>query len=358
MISVAKRKEAFVDLGLLLSEYSRIAQSDVLIINNPIQKLLGEAVRNSSENNPWFTQNNIFKAISAMGKSLAENEINHWLSNYADNLFHPGKQLTIGVVMAGNIPMVGFHDMLCVLISGHKLNAKLSNDDRFLLPALFQILKTIEPAFEEQVTFTTDQIHVFDAVIATGSNNSARYFEYYFRNYPHIIRKNRNGIAILSGSETAGQLASLGEDVFAYFGLGCRSVSKIFLPWDYPVPLILDAWEPYAYLSNHSRYMNNYAYRKNVFLINTMKHYDNGFVLLLPSDAFSAPIGVVNFSYYQPDFESQSYLDENRSHIQCVVGADSTHPAHVDFGNSQQPRLWDYADGLDTIKFLQSLSGA
>jgi hypothetical protein len=356
MISAAKRIEAFIKLGTMLKDFDGNSSSVDPSISNSSQKILDEAMQKGSEHNPWFTIPNIKKAIAAIGSSLTSDDMNQWLSKYDDKLFESARTLNVGAVMAGNIPMVGFHDMLCVLISGHRLIAKLSSDDRFLLPALFKILVEIEPGFKDQVTFTTDQIHGFDAVIATGSNNSARYFEYYFRNLPHIIRKNRNGIAILSGSETSGQLTALGEDVFSYFGLGCRNVSKILLPKDYKISSILDTWEPYSYLFNHSRYMNNYSYRKNVYLINSMPHYDNGFVLLLPSDSFSAPIGVVNFSYYDPEFDWQKYLEENRSQIQCLVGGDVEHHLHVDFGNSQHPRLWDYADGVDTIEFLLSLN--
>jgi hypothetical protein len=355
MINAAKRKNAFVKLGLILSDYCGNNQS-LCGNNEPFKKLLEEAIEQSCLHNPWFTTNNIMKAVSALGKSLCEDELNLWLAKYEREISKPAKPLTVGVVMAGNIPMVGFHDMLCVLMSGHKLSAKLSGDDRFLLPAIFDILAAIEPEFKNHVTFTTDQLHMFDAVIATGSNNSARYFEYYFRNYPHIIRKNRNGIAILSGSETHEQLISLGDDVFSYFGLGCRNVSKLFIPKGYSIPSLLVAWESYSYLSNHSRYMNNYTYRKNVYLINTIEHYDNGFVLLLPSDSFSAPIGVVNYSWYNPGFEWQPYLDANRTLIQCVAAGEMDHPLHTDFGKTQQPRLWDYADGVDTMGFLLSLS--
>jgi len=357
MINAVKRKEAFIKLGRILSEYSSNNQS-VSVIDKPFKTILDEAIRMGSEHNPWFTISNILKALSAIGNSLSENELSQWLLLYDSKLSEPRTLLSVGVVMASNIPMVGFHDMLCVLMSGHKLIAKLSSDDRFLLPALIQILEKLEPGFRDQVAFTTDQLHGFDAVIATGSNNSARYFEYYFRNHPHIIRKNRNGIAILSGSETSEQLTALGDDVFSYFGLGCRNVSKLLLPRNYKIPLILDEWESYAYLYNHSRYMNNYSYRKNVYLINSIKHYDNGFVLLHPSDSFSAPIGVVNYSFYEPDFEWQSFLAENRDLIQCIVGREVDSLLHVDYGKSQQPRLWDYADGVDTIAFLLSLDKA
>jgi hypothetical protein len=356
MISVPKRKEAFIKLGKILIDYCRNEASLSHTKYPSYNTNLDEAVNLSSEHNPWFTNDNIKKAIRAIGQSLSEAEITNWLSMYDNKLTEPSTPLTIGVVMAGNIPLVGFHDMLCVLASGHKLNAKLSTDDRFMLPALFQLLVRLEPEFKDQASFTTNQLRDFDAIIATGSNNSARYFEYYFRSVPHIIRKNRNGIAILTGKETHEELTLLGEDVFSYFGLGCRNVSRLFLPKGYQLPLILDRWEPYAYLANHSRYMNNYSYRKNVYLINSMFHYDNGFVLLLPSDSFSAPIGVVNFSYYEPDFDFQKYLDENRLLIQCIIGGDNNNPLQVNFGKSQQPRLWDYSDGVDTLGFLFSLN--
>lgn len=355
MITTAKRKEAFIRLGEALMIFCKANQNITAPFNDTIQTGLVQALKHSVDNNPWFTHKNIIQAITAIANSLSEQHINDWLSRYNPELLMPENQLTIGVVMAGNIPMVGFHDLLCVLISGHRLVAKLSHDDRFLLPAIVKMLETIEPEFAGQSTFTNDQLRGFDAVIATGSNNSARYFEYYFEKYPHIIRKNRNGMAIISGQETIQQLIALGEDVFAYFGLGCRNVSRIFLPEGYSIATLLDNWEVYAEIANHSRYMNNYTYKRSVFLLNATPHFDNGFVLLRPFDSFAAPISVVNISYYKPDIDWQAFVAENNLLIQCVVSNDNNHPLHVDFGESQHPRLWDYADGVDTLQFLLSL---
>ena len=324
-------------------------------LSDTVQPELAHAIHQSVDNNPFFTCKNILQAIAAIAGCLSAQQINDWLSAYDPELLMPEKQQTVAVVMAGNIPMVGFHDLLCVLISGHRLAAKLSHDDRFLLPAIVKMLEKIEPEFEGRSTFTTDQLHGFDAVIATGSNNSARYFQYYFGKYPHIIRRNRNGMAIINGQETIQQLTALGEDVCAYFGLGCRNVSRIFLPEGYAIATLLDNWEAYADIANHSRYMNNYTYNRSVFLLNATPHYDNGFILLRTLDAFAAPVSVVNITYYKPDVDWLAFVAENNASIQCVISNDGQHPLHVDFGKSQNPFLWDYADGVDTLNFLLSL---
>jgi len=355
MIYTAKRIEAFIRLGEALMIFVKANQNNDAPFNDANQPALSQAIRQSIDNNPWFTCKNIVQAITAIADSLSEQQINDWLSMYNSELLKHENQKTIGVVMAGNIPMVGFHDLLCVLISGHRLAAKLSYDDRFLLPAIVKMLENIEPGFSGQITCTTHQLREFDVVIATGSNNSARYFEYYFAKYPHIIRKNRNGMAIISGQENKKQLTALGEDVFAYFGLGCRNVSRIFLPEGYSIATLLDNWEVYADVANHSRYMNNYTYNRSVFLLNTTPHFDNGFVLLRPLDSFAAPVSVVNISYYKPDVDWQAFINENNSLIQCVISNNRGHPLHVDFGISQHPRLDDYADSVDTLQFLLSL---
>lgn len=355
MISTIKRKEAFIKLGEVLMSFGKTNQNSNSSFHDTNQLALDQAIGKSADNNPWFTHKNIVQAITAIAHNLSENQIDDWLSRYDPELLMPEIQRTIGVVMAGNIPMVGFHDLLCVLMSGHKLIAKLSHDDRFLLPAIVKTLENIEPGFVAETTFTTGKLSGFDAVIATGSNNSARYFEYYFEKYPHIIRKNRNGMAIISGQESAQQLVALGEDVFAYFGLGCRSVSRIFLPEGYSIATLLDNWEVYAGIANHSRYMNNYTYNRSVFLLNGTPHFDNGFVLLRPHDSFAAPVSVVNISYYKPDIDWRAFMAENNSLIQCIVSDNFRYPQHVEMGNSQQPYLWDYADGVDTFQFLLSL---
>ncbi len=355
MIKTVKRTDAFIRLGEALMLFGKANHDLNAPITDNAQPDLAHAINQSVDYNPWFTHKNILQAIESIAGCLSEQQINDWLSAYDHKLLMPEKQHTIAVVMAGNIPMVGFHDLLCVLISGHRLTAKLSHDDCFLLPAIVKMLEKIEPEFAGKSTFTTDQLHGFDAVIATGSNNSARYFEYYFGKYPHIIRRNRNGMAIISGQETIQQLTNLGEDVFAYFGLGCRNVSRIFLPEGYAIATLLDNWEAYAGIANHSRYMNNYTYNRSVFLLNATPHFDNGFVLLRPLDSFAAPVSVVNISYYKPDVDWQAFITENNSLIQCIVSNNGKLPLHVDFGKSQNPYLWDYADGVDTLNFLLSL---
>jgi hypothetical protein len=243
--------------------------------------------------------------------------------------------------MAGNIPLVGFHDLLCVLISGHRLSAKLSSQDSVLMRYVVEKLVAIEPRFKDYISFV-ERMNDADAVIATGSDNTARYFEYYFRNIPHIIRKNRSSCAILRGTETNEQLIALGKDVFSYFGLGCRNVSKLFVPKDYDFKRLLDLWQPYHDVFNHHKYVNNYDYNKSILLVNRTPHLDNGFVLITENKALVSPISVVYYEVGEPDPSSDK--------IQCVVSAE-----HVPFGKTQEPELTDYADRVDTLKFLTAL---
>jgi hypothetical protein len=181
-------------------------------------------------------------------------------------------------------------------------------------------------------------------VIATGSDNTARYFEYYFRTKPHIIRKNRSSIAVLTGNETDDQLIALGKDVFSYFGLGCRNVSKLVVPEGYDFTRPLRLWEVYHDVSNHHKYVNNYDYNKSILLINGTHHFDNGFALLTPNEALVSPISVL---YYATSADLAS------DKIQCIVGSGAN---YIPFGTTQEPTLTDYADNVDTLKFLTGLS--
>jgi hypothetical protein len=252
--------------------------------------------------------------------------------------------------MAGNIPMVGFHDLLCVLISGHKALLKLSKDDNLLLPAVLKLWMKIYPEGKDRVAFTDGVLKDFDAVIATGSTNTSRYFESYFSKYPHIIRKGRNSVAVLDGSESEEELTLLGKDIFDYFGMGCRNVTKLYLPADFDLNRFFQAIYGFADIVNHNKYANNYDYHKSLWLLNQDPILDNGFVLLKEDKKIASPIGALYYERYNDMNQVMQELAEKSEEIQCIVGKNQ-----VPFGNSQCPMLHDYADGVDTMKFLQDL---
>lgn len=260
------------------------------------------------------------------------------------------------MILAGNIPLVGIHDVLSVLISGNHALIKASSQDNRLIKAVLNRLVAIEPAIAKQFTFV-ERLEGFDAVIATGSNNSSRYFEYYFGKVPHIIRKNRNSVAVLTGHETNEQLFSLGADIFSYFGLGCRNVSKIFIPRDYRLATFFEAIEPYHDIIDHHKYNNNYDYNKSIYLVNRNEHLDNGFLLLKEDTGLISPLAVLFYEYYDDMEELSAKLNDQSSNIQCIVSETplNVNSQPVAFGKSQSPALWDYADGVDTMDFLTKL---
>lgn len=316
---------------------------------------LHNLILNSSNYNPWFTAKNVNNAISGIGFSLKSAKIEKWISKYYHKKLEHSNPRTVGVVMAGNIPLVGFHDFMSVLMSGHKILAKLSSDDKHLLPLIAKIMIKIDPGFSRQIEFTSEKLENFNAIIATGSNNTSRYFEYYFGKYPHIIRKNRNGIAVLNGNETNSDLTELGKDIFNYFGLGCRNVSKLFVPKNYNFQKFFEAIEEFKDVINHSKYVNNYDYNKSIFLVNRQAHLDNGFLLLKEDTAYSSPISVINYEEYEEFGALYNTIQSDQEKIQCVVSIDKKISTSVPPGKSQMPELWDYADGIDTMEFLLGL---
>jgi hypothetical protein len=344
------RIQAFSKLGRIFRQFvnpeSRLEQDHHTSI---LEKALSEA----SANNPWFTPVNMKLALTALGEVLREESLKTWLNPYflPD---YPAHVKTIGLIAAGNIPLVGFHDMLCVLITGHKCLMKLSGKDKHLPEAVGQILVDIEPQFRQYLSFTTDTLHNYDAVIATGSNNSSRYFEYYFRDYPHIIRKNRNSVAILSGNESQAELQLLADDIFQYFGLGCRNVSMLYFPEEYNIPGLIDAFQDYGDLVNYHKYANNYEYNRAVYLVNRIPHYDSGFVLLKEDKKLASPLAVLHYQYYKDVDLLREQLKAEQENIQCIVSG-LKELNHVPFGQTQTPQLWDYADSMDTIRFLTTL---
>ena len=349
MVSIEERIAAFTKLGNLLKSYSNSSLGS----GNSLLKALKRLIEESHLYNPWFTEKNVQHAIISLVSSLKENKILKWLQAYDLSSVKESKR--VGVVMAGNIPLVGFHDFLCILISGHKFIGKLSSDDQKLLPAIAEILVDLEPGFKEQIEFTEDTLQGFDAIIATGSNNTARYFEYYFGKYPHIIRKNRNGVAVFTGNETKTELVEFGKDLFLYFGMGCRSVSKVFVPAGYKFDFFFEAIEGYQSVSDLFKYNNNYEYYKSIYLINVVPHFDNGFLLVKKDTSYSSPPSVLFYEEYDDISTLRNRLMVEKELIQCIVSNTNELVDTIIFGQAQNPELWDYADGVDTLKFLLNL---
>ncbi|HCW07983.1 MAG TPA: acyl-CoA reductase [Cytophagales bacterium] len=298
--------------------------------------------------NPWFTAENIELALKGISHFLNQETLTEWLSNYSNDKTESKK---IGVAMAGNIPLVGFHDLMCVLLSGHQLIAKLSSNDSVLMKFIKSSLVEIDPTFEKLIQFE-ERLKKVDAVIATGSDNTSRYFEYYFRNIPHIIRKNRSSCAVILGQETETEFYELGKDVFSYFGLGCRNVSKIYVPENFDFVKLIESWEPYQPIINHHKYANNYDYQKSILLVNQIHFYDSGFVVFNKSENLVSPISMIYYEHYSDLADLDSKLEQQRDKIQCVVSARGWYKNSVPFGEAQLPKIDDYADGVDTMQFL------
>lgn len=297
------------------------------------------------KSNTWFTPENVRKAVQAIGNELTGNNLNKWLEPYP-LLNEKQHNKCIALIPAGNIPAVGFHDILCVLITGNRLIVKQSTKDNKLLPELTSVLCKIEPELETRITYTDNIIKGFDAVIATGSNNTSRYFQYRFRGYPALIRKNRTGIALLSGNESNEELTRLGDDVFTYFGMGCRSISRLFVPRNYDLGRLTKAWDNYSGITDHSKYASNYRYHKAVMTVNGEKFTDTGFILLRRNPSIFSPIAVLNYEETDPALFAES-ISPIADKIQVITG-----PGYTGFGRAQKPRLWDYSDNIDTIAFL------
>ncbi|WP_018343821.1 acyl-CoA reductase [Cytophaga aurantiaca] len=310
---------------------------------------LNEWIYRAEANNPWFTAENVKSAIDGIIDLIEPVALEKFYSSYTIS----SQMKKVGVIMAGNIPAVGFHDLLCVVLSGNILYAKLSSDDSVILKKITEVLVKINSSFQERIFFV-DQLKNMDAYIATGSDNSAKHFEYYFRNTPNIIRKNRTSVVVINGDEDTEKLILLGEDVFNYFGLGCRNVSHLYLPEGYSPTTLLRAWEGiYNKLQNHHKYMNNYEYNKAVLLIDQVHHFDSGYVLLKESDSIFSQIATLTYSFYRSKEELASKLVELENQLQCIVSSKETSlfPT-VRIGKAQHPSISDFADGVDTMKFL------
>ena len=347
------KKIAFIELGRFLGQFNETETfKNKQVLNNDLFfDNFVSLIELSQSHNGWFTKEQVYYAIQSWAKALTAENLNLWLSKYDFNTVNPK---TVGLILAGNIPLVGFHDFLSVLISCHSVLVKTSSNDQKLLPFLANYLISIHSDFKNLITFTEGKLEGFDAIIATGSNNTARYFEFYFKAKPSIIRKNRNSIAVLNGSETQENLQNLGEDIFRYFGLGCRNVSKIFVPKGYVFDTFFESIFKYQDVIHYEKYANNYDYNKAVFLMSNFKLLDNGFLTIKEDSSYASPISSVFYEFYD-DLESvKKLLKLDEEKIQCIVSNDLIENS-IGFGQTQQPNLWDYADNVDTISFLLTI---
>lgn len=313
---------------------------------------LEEKVEEAFLRNRWFTpENTKFALVSLSEKMLQKDELEEWLRHYQFPEIQQGKN--VGLIMAGNLPLVGFHDFLSVLVSGHRALIKASSKDPVLLPFLLNKLESLDAGIKNRYSFV-ERLSDFDAVIATGSNNSSRYFEYYFGRYPHIIRKNRNSVAVITGDEREEELLSLGDDIFRYFGLGCRNVSKLYLPEGYDPARILDAMEAFQEIIRHDKYRNNYDYHRSLYLLNDTPHLASDFLMLVENEAIASPMAALHYEYYKDKASLKGSLAMHSHEIQIVVSKDPE-TGDVAPGESQTPGLLDYADKVDTMDFLLQL---
>lgn len=352
-MTLETKKSKFVELGKFLSQFSSIenpSKNDVLGNDLFFDECLN-LIALSQSHNGWYTPEQVCFAFQSWAKALAQEKLDQWLSAYD---FTDRQPKTIALILAGNIPLVGFHDFLSVLISGHNVLVKTSSNDQHLLPFIAKYLIHIAPEFKDKITFIEGKLENFDAVIATGSNNTARYFEYYFKDKPSIIRKNRNSVALLTGEESREQLEALGEDIFRYFGLGCRNVSKLFVPKNYSFDAFFEAIFKYKEVIEYEKYANNYDYNKAVFLMSNFKLLDNGFLTIKEDNGYSSPISSTFYEFYENIDEVIKRLQDDEDKIQCIV-SNNLISNSIPFGQTQSPELWDYADNVDTISFLLTI---
>jgi len=346
-------KNNFVELGKFLSQFSleNNQQNEQVKYNDLFFNSFVDLIALSQSHNNWFTPENVHFSISSWSDALTENNLNQWLSAYN---FIEKEPKNVGLILAGNIPLVGFHDFLSVLISGNNVLVKTSSKDDYLIKFLAKYLIALDNRFNEKITFVEDKLENFDAVIATGSNNTARYFEYYFKNKPSIIRKSRNSVAVLTGNETPEEMTLLSEDVFRYFGLGCRNVSKIFVPKNYNFDAFFNGMYAQKDVIYYEKYANNYDYNKAVFLMSNFQLLDNEFLTIKEDTSHASPISSVFYEYYEDVNEVKARIQQDAEMIQCVV-SNGIIENSVYFGNTQKPNLWDYADNVDTLDFLNNL---
>lgn len=357
MLSLAKRIEAFDRLGRFLAQYKdERPDEDLQKLNQYFLKEYRICIKDAELFNHWFSEDNLHFALQSWSEALNREQLEAWTIDYDKDFFeHDRGAKKVAIIMAGNIPLVGLHDLISVLIAGHKALIKPSSDDAKLIPFVCQMLIAIEKDFAAMIELADGQMKDFDAVIATGSDNSSRYFESYFGKYPHIIRKNRSSIAVLSGDESKEELELLGEDIFRYFGLGCRNVSKVYLPQGFEVQQLFEAFYKYSYVGDNNKYGNNYDYNRAIYLMEKHDFLENGFFIIKESENLHAPVSVLHYERYKSLDELEAIIEGQSEKLQCIVSEIDRFESSVALGQSQKPRLWDYADNVDTLAFLRSL---
>ena len=346
-MNLNNRITLFVKLGRFFSDY----------INNNLESLeknkFDKAINESILHNSFFSKKNILKSLLSWSNVLTKKSIDDFLSNYL--IKNKKREKKIAIIMAGNIPLVGFHDFFCVIISGNFAVIKLSSKDSHLFKFILSFLVKENPDFSTKFDVVENKLQIFDAVIATGNNISANQFELYFKKYPKIIRKNRHSIAILNGNETKKEIELLANDIFYYYGLGCRNVSKIFIPNNYNLDILFKSFVLWNEVINKNSYSNNYNYYRAIYLLNKEVFFDNGFVLLKESEKIGSPVGTIYFEYYKSDNQIKEMIKKNNEKIQCIV-SNNNYPKTIKFGETQMPNLNDFADDIDTFNFLLKLN--
>ncbi|KAB1069155.1 acyl-CoA reductase [Tamlana haliotis] len=352
-MQLQERINAFIKLGDFLRQFSNevVEKNDIVEHNDIFFDGFKHQLKLAEEHNGWFTKENIRFALNSWAEALTLDHLNTWLKPYhVDNV----SPKTVAIIMAGNIPLVGFHDFLSVLITGHNVLVKQSSNDKQLLPFLAKYLEYVEPLFKGRITLTEGKVQNFDAVIATGSNNTARYFEYYFKDKPSIIRNNRNSVAVLTGEETEEDLKNLSEDIFRYYGLGCRNVSKLYIPKGYQFDAFFEGMYHWHPIIEKAKYANNYDYNKAVYLMSEFDMLENGFFMIKEDESLASPIATVFYEYYENKNELEAKLEANKQQIQCIVSNGFT-KNEIAFGATQKPQLWEYADDVDSVEFLLAI---
>ncbi|MDF2448816.1 MAG: acyl-CoA reductase [Bacteroidota bacterium] len=348
-MTLKQREQAFVQLGLFIDRhFSKEWLTKEERFHNDLNKLSDIAY----SYNGWFTPDSIKMALKGISRMLNEKDLREFTTSITD----PQQPKTVAVIMAGNIPAVGFHDLLCVLLSGHHVLVKVSSDDPALIPFLAGMLIYFEPLFAPRINFSEGKLINFDAVIATGSDSTGKHFEYYFSKYPHIIRKNRTSIAILNGKENHDDLKELGKDIFYYYGLGCRNVSKVFVPEGYKFDKFFEALYDFKYVIDNKKYNNNYEYNRAIYLLDLIPFLDNNFFMIKESTELHAPTSVLYYENYTNEEQVVEKIRSVEQNLQCIVANfDIKGVKTLAFGTSQEPKIFDFADNVNTLEFLKNI---
>jgi len=336
-----ERIEAFVNAGLFIKRH----YGNRLPAESQLHEGLDKVIELAYLHNGWFSPNFVNEAINNIGTMLNKEALDDFCANR--EVKNPK---IVALICAGNIPMVAFHDLMSIILSGNKALLKLSGDDNILLPFFIKLLVHYEPAIESSILFAGAKLTNFDAVIATGSNNTAGHFNYYFGKYPNIIRKNRTSIAILTGSESTDDLKDLGKDIFLYYGLGCRNVSKLLVPLNYNFNSFFESIVDFGFVIENKKYGNNYDYHRAIYLLEQQSFLDNNFLMIRQSEQLNSPVATLYYDFYKDEPEIESYLNLNKENLQCIVGKN-----YVPFGYSQRPVITDFADNVNTLDFLVTL---